>query len=83
MFITRTLNCKSSNQRRHSRSYQVKKTFAFPTFEEKGRLQAHGNGVKIFLLPGQALQESKSEIATQQKTNQDPATADLAYLIAG
>ena len=28
-------------------------------------------------------QERKSEIATQQKTNQDPATANLAYLITG
>ena len=29
--------------------------FGFPTFEDKGRLQAHGNGIEIWLLPGQSL----------------------------
>ena len=43
------------NQRRHPGSWQVKTTLHFLLFEDKGRLQAHGNGIKIWLLPGQSL----------------------------
>ena len=57
--------------------------FGFPTFEDKGRLQVHGNGVEIWLPPDNLYQERKSEIATWRKTNQDPATVNLAYSIAG
>ena len=35
------------NQRRHPGSWQVKTTLHFLLFEDKGRLQAHGNGIKI------------------------------------
>ena len=57
--------------------------FGFPTFEDMGRLQIHGNGVEIWLPTDNLYQERKSEIATWRKTNQDPATANLAYSIAG
>ena len=33
--------------------------FGFPTFEDKGRLQAHGNGVEIWLAPGQSLSRAQ------------------------
>ena len=33
----------------------MNETVFFLLFEDKGRLQAHGNGVKIWLLPGQSL----------------------------
>ena len=35
------------NQQRHPGSRQVKTTLHFLLFEDKGRLQAHGNGIKI------------------------------------
>ena len=43
---------------------KIRLTFAPPTFEEKERLQAHGNGVGIRLPRDNLYQELKSEIAT-------------------
>ena len=34
---------------------KIRATFAFPTFEDKGRLQARGNGIEICSLPEQSL----------------------------
>ena len=43
---------------------KIRATFAPPTFEDKERLQAHGNGIEIWLPWDNLYQERKREIAT-------------------
>ena len=40
---------------------KIRATFASPTFGDKGRLQAHGNGVEIWLPPGQSLSRAQEQ----------------------
>ena len=56
-------------------------TFASPTFEDRGRLQAHGKGVEIWLPPGQSLSRAQERDCHLTKNKSGPVTANLAYLI--
>ena len=40
---------------------KIRATFAFPTFEDKGRLQARRNGIEICSLPGQSLSRGQEQ----------------------
>ena len=58
-------------------------TFVSPTFEDKGRLQAHGNGVEIWLPPGQSLSRAQERDCHLMENKSGPRHSYLAYLITG
>ena len=47
-------------------------TFVSPTFEDKGRLQAHGNGVEIWLPLGQSLSRAQEQDCGLNRSKSGP-----------